>query len=565
MDYDQIAQKYGATAPSDKADKYDQLAAQFTAPAPAQPVAPLSRTDKILKGIRDPIDGSAQLVDRALMKFAPDFRASVNRGNNWLADHTPFVSRVGDGGTDQMVRDDEAKYQQRRTAQGESGFDGNRMAGNIISPANLAIAARAPAAVSLAGRIGIGATSGAISGGMAPVAGNEDYWKEKAKQVGIGATLGGVIPALGSGLARLVSPNASKNASLKLLQAEGVNPTIGQSLGGWAGSVEEKLQSVPILGDMISRARRSANSDFESAAFNRALKPIGQELPGGLTGRDAVVHVEGALNDAYNTVLTKIGAIKPDAQFNAKLGDLQSMVGKLLMPPAQKQKFAAVVDNFKSSLDSNGVMTSDAYKGLESSLGTDARKLGSSNDIYEGWMAPAVKQLQQELRDMLKRQAGPSADELAASNAGWANFKRVQNAAAKIGAEDGKFTPAQFQNAVRTMDKSKDHSAFARGSALGQDLSDAGKTVLTGKVNDSGTTGRALMAGMAGGSAFVNPLPLAGLVAGGAMYSGPMQKALVYAATQRGASADAIADLLRKSSPYLSAAAAPVGLGLLDK
>lgn len=525
---------------------------------PATP-APLSRLDKIGHGMMDPINGGAQLLEKLLPKGVVD---AGNAANNWLADKTGLVARVPEGGVDQMTREANQVYEARRKAQGESGFDGYRTIGNIASPANLAIASRAPAAASLLGRMGTGAAVGAVSGAMSPVT-SGDFFAEKAKQIGIGGATGGALPALGSGLARIISPNASKNANVALLKEEGVNPTIGQTLGGWANKAEEKLQSVPIMGDMITNARRAANSDFERAAFDRALKPIGQKLPDGVTGRDAVVAVENALKDSYDEVLGKIGAIRPDAGFNAKVKSLQDMVTGMFMPKADKAKFTSALNDVKASLDENGYLTSEAYKMLESSLGTDARKLASSTNIYEGKVSGAVKQLQQELRDMLTRQAGDSAAELKAVNSGWANFKRVQNAAGKVGAEEGNFNPAQFQNAVRTMDKSKDKGAFARGNALGQDLGDAGKAVLGDKVRDSGTAGRLMLGGGAMAAGLANPtIPLA-LAGGGVMYLTPVQRALVASVTSRPQSAEAIAEILRKNAAMLGGAAAPVGTGLL--
>lgn len=545
-----------ATADTTDAKPWEQFAPAVTARA-----EPISRTDKFVRGLRDPIDGGAQLLTNILPE---GLVKAGNRANNWLADKTGLVGRLPEGGVDQQVRDTEKQYQASRTAAGESGIDGYRLAGNVFNPANLALASKIPAAASLAGRVGMGAASGAAFGAITPV-GEGDFASEKMKQMAAGGITGGALPAVTAGLSRIVSPNASKNANLKLLRDEGVRPTIGQALGGVANKVEERLQSVPLMGDMISRARSGANDQFEAAAFNRALKPIGQKLPPGISGRDAIVHTENVLKAKYDDVLANIGAIKPDQQFNTKLGDLQKMVNGLVMPKAEKAKFAAAVSDLKQSLDKNGVMTSDAYKALESSLGTDARKLGQSTNIYEGKLAPAVKQLQSELKDMLQRQAGPLADDLKATNAGWANFKRVQNAAAKVGAEDGNFTPAQFANAVRAMDKSKDKGAFARGSALGQDLGDAGKSVLGSKVPNSGTPERMFLGGGALLSGAVEPIIPTTLATGAALYTKPVQNALVSAASSRPQSAEAVAEIMRRNARYLSAAAAPLGLGILGE
>lgn len=550
--------------PSGQRNLSDLIAGRSAAPEP------LSRTEKVVFGMADPIHGGAQLLSNAMktpFSAAAPLAMGIDKLNNWLADKTGLVSRIPEGGVDKMVREREQKYQERRAAQGEEGFDGYRLTGNVFSPANLAIASRAPAAASLLGRMGSGAAVGATSAAFNPVASDPtmDFVDEKLKQVAVGGLTGGAFPLLTAGLGRVISPNASKNANIELLRKEGVNPTIGQTLGGWANAAEEKLQSVPIMGDMISRARRGANSQFEKAAFDRALKPIGQELPKGVTGRDAVALVETTLGDKYDEVLTKIGAVKPDAAFTSKIADLKDMVNSAGMPKAAKQKFDFVLQELKEATSKGGVITSDAYKMLESSLSTKAKKLAGSQDIYDDKIGTAVTQLKAELQDMLKRQAGAHAEDLRAVNAGWANFKRVQNAAGKLGADEGNFSPAQFQNSVRALDKSKDKGAFARGTALGQDLGDAGKKVLGSKVPDSGTPGRLMMSGLTAGGAgmAINPVIPAGLAAGGALYTQPAQRALVALLTQRGESAEAIAEILRRNAAYLGGAAAPVGAGLL--
>lgn len=520
---------------------------------------PISRMDKFIQGVRDPIDGGAQLLTHLL----PD---SVVRGgnnlNNWLADKTGLVARLPEGGVDQQVRDSNRKYEARRAAAGESGFDGYRALGGIASPVNLAMLGATPAAATLAGRIGVGAINGAASASLNPTTGDGDFWSEKARQVGMGAGIGAVLPGVFGAAARFISPRASTNPSVALLRSEGVTPTIGQTLGGFANKVEEKLQSAPLVGDAIRSARGRANGQFQAATFNRALAPIGEELPAGMAGRDAINYTEGLLKQRYDDVLNRIGAIPADQTFGAKLSSLGQMVNRAMLSPDAKAKFSTVLNDVQSGFQ-NGALTSDGYKTLESALGADIRKLTSSQDIYDGRLAPAVKQLQQELRDLLQRQAGQSADELSAVNTGWANFKRVQRAASTLGAEDGQFTPAQFQSAVRAMDKSKDKGAFARGGALGQDLGDAGKAVLTNTVPNSGTVDRAMNIGGLIAAA-TNPKLLLGPIAGAGLYLSPIQRALVSAASSRPAAAQPAAEALRKASPMFLPAALQLGLQGLE-
>jgi hypothetical protein len=519
---------------------------------------PLSRTEKYVRGVLDPIVGLGQLAQHSL---TPDIQAKATGEMNAMGAH--IGAQVQPGTLDRSIAADEQEYQGRRAAAGETGIDGYRLLGNIINPLTLTPSARIPQAATTAGKVLTGAGVGAAMGATQPVVGG-DFDTEKGKQLAAGAVGGALVPAAVGGVSRIISPKASTNPNVRTLREAGVTPTIGQTLGGVAGKLEERMQSVPILGDMITNARGRANAQFETAAFNKALKPIGMELPKGLAGREAIDFTEQTLKQRYDDVLNGIGAITPDEQFSSKLSELEGLVNKKLMPKAEKAKFAAALSDIRESMP-DGVLTSEAFKELESSLGTQARQLGASTNVYEGKLAPAVKQLQAELRDMLKRQAGDLSDELQKVNSGWANFKRVQRAASALGADDGSFTPAQFQNAVKAMDKSRNKGAFSRGGALGQDLGDAGKAVLTGKVPDSGTAQRLLYGGGALASGALNPAIPAGLIGGAALYTSPAQRFLNGIVASRPDNAALFAETLRKNSHYMLPAGGVAGLGLLNQ
>jgi hypothetical protein len=511
---------------------------------------PTGAGTRFLQGMKDPIDAGAQLLTNMLPQGVVD---AGNTANNWLADKTGLVAPVPKGGVDAMIKADAANYQ------APEGIDWARLGGNVLSPANLAVASKFPQAASLGGRVASGAGAGSAMGALSPVT-EGNFAEEKAKQIGLGGATGGALPVLTGALGRMVSPKASMNPNVSLLRQQGVRPTIGQTLGGFANNVEEKLSSLPIVGTGIANARNTANTQFEKATYNEVLKPIGKSLPKELQGREALQFTETALKDKYDDVLTKIGAIKPDEQFNQSIASLQAKAKTLLLPKDRMNDFNRALNEIKSSQDANGYLTSDAYKALESSLGKDAQTLAIAQDVSSNKIAPAVKQLQQELRDMLKRQAGDYADDLQKTNGAWAKFKRVQNAAGKLGADEGSFTPAQFQNAVRSMDKSKDKAAFARGGALMQDLGDAGKSVLGNKVPNSGTADRALMTG-AGIYSFLDPTVGLPLLAGASLYTNPVQNLLTGSVANRPQSAQAVSSLIKQSSPYLT----PAFFGLLNQ
>ncbi|MBK7025376.1 MAG: hypothetical protein IPH41_18505 [Sulfuritalea sp.] len=115
---------------------------------------------------------------------------------------------------------------------------------------------------------------------MTPV-GDGDFWAQKSQQAAVGGLMGGAVPAVASGISRMISPRASVNPDVLALRAAGVRPTVGQTLGGMANRVEEKAISLPIVGDAIASARTRATGELNQAVANRALQPIGAKAPAG--------------------------------------------------------------------------------------------------------------------------------------------------------------------------------------------------------------------------------------------------------------------------------------------
>lgn len=519
---------------------------------------PLSRTDKIIKGIRDPIDGGAQLLTKMLPQSVVD---AGNSANNWLADKTGLVARVPDGGVDQMTRDAEAKYQAQRAAGGESGFDGYRTIGNVVSPANLALAARAPAAATLAGRIGVGALTGGASAALAPVS-SGDFWSEKAKQAAIGSAVGGAVPAVLGAAARVINPKAASNPNLALLKDEGVQPTVGQTLGGWANRAEEKLQSVPILGDAISAARTRSLTDFNKAAINRATGEVGVDVQS--AGQAGVKEAGDAISAAYDSALGKITGVQLDGPFNQNLLQLRGMAQGLTA--SMKTKFNNTVNQtLLRKVSPNGSILPDDYKAIDSELGNMAARYGKSQVASEQELGDSVSQLKSLLKDQMMRSNPQVADELSAADAAYASLVRVEGAAKSAKNAEGIFTPGQLNMAIQGADGSVRKRAVSRGTALMQDLGNAGQSVLGNKVPNSGTVDRLLYGGGAVTAGLYNPLIPASLLGGAAMYTPTAQRLLGAAVTTRPGFAKPTADALRRASPMLVPGAAQLGLGLLDQ
>jgi hypothetical protein len=506
---------------------------------------PMSAGERFAMGVADPFQGGAQL----LTKMLPE---SVVRGgnalNNWLADNTGMVARLPEGGVDQQTKEREAAYQAKR---GDRGMDWMRLGGNVLSPMNAAFGAAAlpKAGASLLARAGLGAAGGAAAGALSPVS-EGDFGSEKAKQVAFGGIFGGAVPVAAAGIGRVISPKASMNPDLELLKQAGVKPTVGQSLGGRWNATEEKLQSLPIMGDMISNARKKALEDFNIAALNRVGTPIGVTAKG--SGQDAVKKIGDSASQAYEAAKNLMGNFQIDTQGKSELINLRGMVGNL--PDREQKAFRNVWDYLRTEVSPNGSLTAEGFKRIDSKIGKEAAQFGGSQDAYQQKLAEALSELKRVITDNAKRANPRAAEAMEAADEAWANLVRVEGASKAAKNSDGLFTPAQLNIAIQAADKSVRKRAVGRGTALMQDLGTAGQNVLGNKVPNSGTFDRAAM-GVGGlGAYFIDPTIPAALLGGAGLYSSPMQSLLRGAVSARPQSADAIAGLFNRSAPMLGPA-----------
>jgi len=166
---------------------------------------------RMLRGVRDPIDAGAQMLVRGAnaIGLAPDSE----------------VARV-----DQINREAEQDYQQNWRG-GDTGFDGARLAGQVVGTLPLAAAMPAGGAT-LAGRTAMGAAQGAGLGMLTQPADTEkgDFWGQKLGQAKSGAIAGAIAAPVTAAVSRVIQPQTS--ADVKALMNEGITPTPGQILGG---------------------------------------------------------------------------------------------------------------------------------------------------------------------------------------------------------------------------------------------------------------------------------------------------------------------------------------------
>lgn len=549
------------------ADEFDALPVQAVSSQKSMPkAAQLQRGDSLFKGLLDPINAGAQMATHYLPQGLID---AVNKGTGYVNDLPyigPLTKSLGmtpsnSQQIDQNIQNSEKSYQDSRAASGEGGADFARMGGNLLSGIPMSLAGPSGLA-SLSARLMAGAAGGAASGSLTPVTdGGADFNSEKIKQAALGAGFGAAMAPIGGALARFISPKT--DASVKSLLDQGITPTPGQILGGGYASAENKLTSVPIVGDLIKNAQRRTVEDFNRAAYDRALGPLGLSAKdvAPKAGYEGVANVKSALGDAYDSLLPKLN-FKADKQFGDELNNLSGMVSNGNVPPEISRQFDSILKNeVISRLSKAGTMDGQSFKELESRLSPMVKTFAGSQNPNDKILGGAIGEVLSSARSALARSNPEASKTLQDINQGYANYARIRQAAGSTGAanSEGVFTPSQLSAAVRAGDKSAGKGNFATGQAYMQDLSNAGKQVIT-NYPDSGTVGRALMANATNAAvgAYFNPIAAAGAGIAGTAVAAPYtafgQKLAAALLAKRPAGSEKVADAVRAGSPILGGA-----------
>jgi hypothetical protein len=397
--------------------------------------------------------------------------------------------------------------------------------------------------------LGGAAALGAATGVVQPATSNEDR-VTNAVIGGIGGSAGNLAA---QGIGRVLSPKT--DAAVTALLNQGVRLTPGQIMGGATKRVEDSLTSVLGVGNLIRNRQTDALDDFNKAAINRALAPIGKRAIG--TGREAVKQAGDDISAAYNSVLPKVTMnVTKGQELTNALASANNIVGSL--PKDQADLFAkAISDNIMNKATPQGWLRGASFKQADSELGRLAAGYSSNADFASRELGRALREAQGGLRNLMQVQNPQYAPQIKAANEAWSNLVRIEDAAGRVGAKEGVFTPAQLAGAVKGNDKTLRDRAFARGEALMGDLSDTGLKVLPRSVPDSGTPERLvisnLLASLGGGSATLagaGPQAIAAGAIGAGIYTQPAQKVIRALLTQRPDLARKLGNAFVAGAPY---------------
>lgn len=464
-----------------------------------------------LMGLKDPISGGAQFLPKGLELLTSLGGAVPNPVSKFFGSEAQRVS--------EMVKAEEAGYQANRAASGSEGMDWSRLAGNVVNPANIAVGlrgAQAAQALGATGRAIPAAAAGAAQAVLTPVTSEGDYTTEKATQIGIGAGMGVLGEAAAQGVAKIANPLVSK--AEKTMRDLGITPTPGQTMGGVFKKAEDFAQNLPLVGEQIRGAREKVLFDYNKAVINKALDKVDDKLPASVVGRDAVNYAAEQISNKYDDVLGKMSF---NLDFKTTSGILSSLNKSNLTSDAQRQEATNVLNNIVLDKFSNSKIPGTTYKQIESDLRKEASKYLNSASASDRNVGEALQNVLKTFKEELKSQNPKWTSTLRRIDSAYGDLSIMSKAAANTGAENGVFTPKQYQLAVKQLDVTRNKKNFARGLARGQELAETGMQVIGNPVNST-LEGRLALSAAGGAALLSNPqVAIPALSATSAMYSAP--------------------------------------------
>lgn len=476
---------------------------------------------------------------------------------------------------DEKIKQLEQDYQLARKLSGETGFDWDRLGGNIFNPVTLATTAASGGLGTFLnlGKLGTAALVGGTTAALEPVT-EGDFATEKAKQVTLGTVAGPIGEKVVGGVGRVLKPAVGK--AEELLRTSGVTPTLGQTLGGKYKSFEQFLENLPFAGN-IRTAQDKVTKQYNNAIYNRSLGKIDTKLPEDIVGFDAYNFANKTISDKYDEVLDKVkfsldvktmaninqaikkGTLLPDqeAKVNQAVNaiiykhfpNVRTALAKSTEPIVEVRDSLTNIIKNKPKDYGNVLETVDGktYKGIESDFQKEINDYLSSSITDDRKVGTALKEVLGSIKSNLNKQNPTENSTLRKIDSAYRDLFSIKKAIETTSNPTGIFTPTNYRNAVkRTSTGSK---TYASGKALNQDIAMAGEEVITppaGSMAEGRQTG--ILA-----SLFTPLVAIPSGVAASTLYSPTGQKVTDALLRQRPEIVKKFGALLQEYSPYLGA------------
>lgn len=412
----------------------------------------------------------------------------------------------------------EAKYQAERKAAGETGFDWGRLGGNILNPLNWL-------GGSSVARTAVVATAGQPVFGPAST---ENYWTEKAKQLGWNAAGAKAGKVVGEAVGRVFSPKVKE--AEQVVRDLGVTPTTGETLGGAFAAGEKTLGRTPFVRMLINPAQQRSIEQFNTGIINKPLKDIGVDLvEEGTFGTKAIAKADQQISNRYDQILDNFSLT-----YNPVIKD--QMVQNIAEAGAPKKLTKAATNFFEqrvfNKLKDGEEVTGQTIKSIDKEVRRKISKYLNSDNVEYNDLGDILQDTYNIWKNNLKSTNPEAMNALKATDKAFAEMEVVRKAVLKATPDDNGtriFTPSQLVNAVETVNNTRfGKKMVSEGRGLLQREAEAGQAILQKSEGISGEASVGLLGALyaAKGAIANNPAIAMGVVTGtGLLYTKMGQKA----------------------------------------
>jgi hypothetical protein len=241
---------------------------------------------------------------------------------------------------------------------------------------------------------------------------------------------------------------------------------------------EEKIGSLPLLGDVTRNAERASIESFNLNKINDALGDLGKVTTPGLEG---LARADELISKTYDSVLPHI-SIDPQKADAATINAFFKNQQQALFDEGHAGKFSQFIERrIQPLIDRGESITGETAKKLDAEIGELARKYSASGVGNEP-LGKAFFDLRKEWRGAMEGATPEARSTLQKADKAFAKLLPLEQAGQKSSV--GMFTPKQVSDALRRLGQDKDP------------LTEAARRVLPASIPDSGTAGRQILANL---------------------------------------------------------------------
>lgn len=216
---------------------------------------------------------------------------------------------------------------------------------------------------------------------------------------------------------------------------------------------------------------KAQQKENESAAhipfLNEALKPLGVEIPEGMSGTQAMKWAQDKVSESYKDALSNLKGIRITKEVSKNLDDLAENTHT----PAKLEKYHSLflndIDELRNATSKGGWLNPEKWQDSLKDLTNRAYNASKSQDVYQQNYGNALRDLKENWMDLIEGKLG--SETFKKTNTAHSLLQAPQAASAYVKnvAAGGEFSPKDLLNAIKG---SVSEKRFAGGEAKMEDL-----------------------------------------------------------------------------------------------